>query len=141
MDLRNSQDKRRSRLETTTARRYVLELSFALVAYIAILYLSVRVLQAGHVSGAFRDFVAVTPAIPLFAVIAAIVRFIRTIDELQRQIHLEALAISAGITAALALTYTFLEGVGFPHSSAWWAFASIDVFWALSLPFVRRRYE
>jgi hypothetical protein len=54
--------------------------------------------------------------------------------------HLEALAIAAGITAALAITYTFLEGVGFPHSQAWWAFASIDIFWAVSLPFVKRRY-
>jgi hypothetical protein len=54
--------------------------------------------------------------------------------------HLEALAISAGITAALAVTYTFLEGVGFPHSQAWWAFVSLDVFWGLSLPFVKRRY-
>jgi len=109
--------------------------------YAVVLIASIHALQTQHFSPVLRDLIAVTPAIPMFGVVAAVIQFMLSIDELQRQIHLEAFAIAAGVTAALALTYTFLEGVGFPHSQAWWAFVSIDAAWGLALPFVKRRYE
>jgi hypothetical protein len=121
-------------------RRYVVRLILAMVAYLAILIASIELLKTHAYSPGLRDMIAVTPAFPMFAVVYAVVRYLQSVDELIRQMHLEALAIAAGITAALAITYTFLEGVGFPHSQAWWAFACIDVFWGLSLPFVKRRY-
>ena len=127
--------------ERRIGRRYMLELGLATVAYAVILVLSIHLLKTAGLTGALRDLVAVTPAIPMIAVIFAVMRFIGSVDELQRQIHIEALAVAAGITAALGLTYTFLEGVGFPSVQAWWAFASVDLCWALSLPFIARRYK
>jgi hypothetical protein len=121
-------------------RRYVVQLVLAMIAYVAILIASIELLKTHTYSSGLRAMIAVTPAFPMFAVVYAVVRYMQSVDELIRQMHLEALAIAAGITAALAITYTFLEGVGFPHSQAWWAFACIDVFWGLSLPFVKRRY-
>jgi hypothetical protein len=111
-----------------------------MIAYIIILLSSIQLLKTHSYAPAVRTLIAVTPALPMFAVVYAVVRYMQSVDELIRQIHLEALAISAGITAALSITYTFLEGVGFPHSQAWWTFASIDIFWAASVPFVKRRY-
>lgn len=127
--------------ERAVARRYVWQMLVLMALYIAILYVSIHALESGHYSPLFRDLIAVTPAIPLFGVLAAVIQFMLCIDELQRQIHLEALAIAAGVTAALAVTYTFLEGVGLPHSQAWWSFVCVDVTWALALPFVKRRYD
>jgi hypothetical protein len=121
-------------------RRYILQLAVAMVAYVAKLVTSIQLLKTHSYSPELRTMIAVTPAFPMFAVLYAVVRYVQSVDELIRQMHLEALAISAGITAALAITYTFLEGIGFPHSQAWWAFVSIDLFWAVSLPFVKRRY-
>jgi O-antigen/teichoic acid export membrane protein len=121
-------------------RRYIVQLLLAMIAYVAILLASIELLKTHAYSPGLRAMIAVTPAFPMFAVVYAVVRYVQSVDELIRQVHLEALAISAGITAALAITYTFLEGVGFPHSQAWWAFVSIDLFWAVSLPFVKRRY-
>lgn len=127
--------------EKVTGRRYLWQMLVCMALYVIILFASIQALKTGHFSPLFRDLIAVTPAFPVFGVVAAVIQFMLSIDELQRQIHLEALAISAGVTAALAITYTFLEGAGFPHSQAWWAFASIDLVWAISLPFVRRRYQ
>lgn len=127
--------------ERAVGRRNGWQMLILLVAYAAILLASIHALKTGHFSPLFTDLIAVTPALPLFGVVASVIQFMLSIDELQRQIHLEALAIAAGVTAALALTYTFLEGVGLPHSQAWWAFACIDLVWVLSLPIIKRRYE
>jgi hypothetical protein len=126
--------------ETAIGRRYTVQLVAAMVLYCATLVATTTILKGHHFSPAVRALIAVIPAIPVFGVIAAVVRFMLSVDELQRQIHLEALAIAAGVTAALAITYTFLEGAGLPHSQAWWAFVCVDVVWGLSLPFVKRRY-
>lgn len=127
--------------ERAIGRRYLWQMAVLMVLYIVILFMSIHALENGNFSPAFRALIAVTPAIPMFGVVAAVIQFMLSVDELQRQIHLEALAIAAGVTGALAITYTFLEGVGLPHSQAWWAFVCIDVVWVLSLPFVKRRYE
>jgi hypothetical protein len=127
--------------ERTIGRRYLYQFLACMLLYVVVLLASIHALKTEHFSPLFRDLIAVTPAVPVFGVIASLIQFMLSIDELQRQMHLEALAIAAGVTAALAITYTFLEGVGFPHSQAWWAFVSIDAVWGLSLPFVKRRYE
>ena len=134
-------DAKQTPRERTIARRYVWQMLLLMALYVVILLVSIHALKTGHYSPIFRDLIAITPAIPMFGVVAAVIQFMLSIDELQRQIHLEALAIAAGVTAALAVTYTFLEGVGLPHSQAWWAFACVDLTWALALPFVKRRYE
>ncbi len=127
--------------ERQIAKRYVTQIIALMTSYIVILLISIHVLQTANLSPLWRDLLAITLALPLFGVVAAVIRFLGSVDELQRQVHIEALAIAAGVTAALAITYTFLEGVGFPHSEAWWAFVSINVFWMISLPFVQRRYR
>lgn len=127
--------------ERAIARRYLWQMLVLLAIYVAVLFASIHALKTAQFPPVFRDLIAVTPAIPLFGVVAAVILLMLSVDELQRQIHLEALAIAAGVTAAVAITYTFLEGVGLPHSQAWWAFACVDLVWAAALPFVRRRYE
>lgn len=127
--------------EAATGKRYLWRMMLAGVIYVAVLAVSITLLKTRPFTPALRDLIAVTPAVPMVAALWAILRFVQSVDELQRQIHLEALAISAGVTCALAMTYTFLEGVGFPHSQAWWAFDVLILGWGLALPFVRKRYE
>ena len=128
-------------VQSTPRKRYFIELIVSFAVYVLVLVASITLLRTHHFSPLLRTLIAVTPALPVFAVLASILRFILSIDELQRQIHLEAMAISAALTAALSMTYTFLEGVGFQHSQAYWAFDSLILGWALALPFVRKRYE
>lgn len=126
--------------ERSIARRYLWQLVVLMLLYVVTLLASIHALKTGNFQPVWRDIIAGTPALPMFGVVAAVIAFMLSVDELQRQMHLEALAIAAGITAALSITYSFLEGVGLPHSQAWWAFACIDAVWGLSLPFVKRRY-
>lgn len=133
-------DTKRTDRERRIGRRYTIQIIGLMLVYVAVLFASIAALKGTHFSPALRALIAVTPALPMFGVVAVVIQFMLSIDELQRQIHLEALAIAAGITAALAITYTFLEGVGLPHSQAWWAFVCIDIIWAGSLPFIQRRY-
>lgn len=121
--------------------RYLFNFAIAAGAYVVIVAGSVTVLKHGTFPPIARDLIAVTPMIAILAVFATLIRYLQRIDELQRQIHIEAFAIAAGITAGLGLTYGLLEGVGFPKISAWWAFMSIDIFWAASIPFIARRYN
>jgi len=121
-------------------RRYFLELGGAIAAYGVVLVASLHILKQG-VPDSWRAVVAVSPVVPLVFVFIAIVRFMLASDELQRQIQLESLALAAGATALLAVTYGFLEGVGFPHLSAWFTYLCVMAVWALSVPFVTRRYK
>ncbi|MHB1551918.1 MAG: hypothetical protein ACYCX6_12095 [Vulcanimicrobiaceae bacterium] len=124
----------------TARRRYVLELTAGMLAYAAILIASIHALNAG-VPAPWRSAVTLAPVVPVAAVFIAIVRFFGGIDELQRKIHLEALAVAAGVTALLAVTYGFLEGVGFPKLTAFATYACIMLCWGLAAPFVARRYK
>lgn len=131
----------RTPTERALARRYAVQIAVSMALYVVVLVLSLDALQHLALTGAVRILVAVAPAIPTFGVFAAVVAFMQQIDEMQRQIHLEAFALSAGLTALCGVTYGFLQNAGLPCIEGWWIFVAVDIFWALSLPFVRRRYE
>jgi hypothetical protein len=110
-----------------------------MVAYVAIVYPLTA--AADHAYGTWKIVLALTPLIPLIAVFASAIQMIRGIDELERQIHIEALAVAAGVTALLAVTYGFLEVAHFPRPSAWFTYAVVMVSWCIATPFVARKYK
>lgn len=121
-------------------RRYFIEFGTSTGAYAVILAASLHVLKQNP-ADPWRTLLAVTPVIPLAFVFIAVVRYMLASDELQRQIQLESLALAAGATALLSVTYGFLEGVGFPHVSAWFTYVCVMAVWAIAVPFVTRRYK
>jgi hypothetical protein len=121
-------------------RRYAIEFSISMVAYAVVLIISIKTIEHG-LSPALKLVFALLPLIPIAFVFAAIVRYMSSIDELQRRIQIESLSLAAGITALLAITYGFLETVGLPHLSAWYTYAAVMVAWLIAQPFVARRYR
>jgi hypothetical protein len=121
-------------------RRYLIEFTLSMAAYIVIVLISVSSIKHG-LAGPLKLAFALLPLVPIAFVFAAIVRYMSSIDELQRQINIESLALAAGITALLAITYGFLETVGLPHLSAWFTYAAVMVAWIVAQPFVARRYR
>ena len=120
-------------------RRYTIRFWIAMSVYIVTIYpISTAV---GHTAGAAKVAIALTPLIPMVAVFLAIVDMLRGVDELERQIHIEALAIAAGLTALLAFTYGFLELAGLPHPSAWFTWSVLMFSWLAVTPFVSRKYK
>ena len=126
---------------TDAAKRlYQIRFWAGIAAYGAVVFASTHALNTG-LTGAWRIAVALTPLVPLAVVFASFIDMMQRIDELERQIHLEALAIAAGVTAMLALTYGFLEVAHVPRPSAWCTYAVVMVAWAAATPFVSRKYR
>ena len=82
---------------TAAQRRYYIEFAISVALYVIVLFAS-RMLWR-DVTGPLQIAVALLPMIPVGLVFAAVVRFALAVDELQRQILVESLALAAGITA------------------------------------------
>src|SRR5664279_6266912 len=95
-------------------RRYAIEFSAAMVAYIIVLVGSIKLLGS-YGETAWRYPLALSPMLPAAAVLVAFLRFFRSVDELEQRMHLEGLAFAFGASALATFGYGFLEGVGFPH--------------------------
>ena len=120
-------------------KRYAVELGWALAAYLVVLFVSLTLLKS--VTGAIiRPAVALLPMAPAVFVIVAIIRQLRRLDELQRRIQFEALAISFMGTAFLTFGYGFLELAGFPRVSWFAVWPIMAVLWLAGLWFSQRRY-
>ena len=121
-------------------RRYVIQLGLAMICYGIVLIISLKLIPS-VTRGWLQVLVAIAPVVPVIFVLASIVRLLSRIDEMQRRIHLEAMALAAGITALLALTCGFLENAGMPRLSGFWTFASISLLWAVFAIILQRRYR
>jgi hypothetical protein len=110
-------------------RRYFIEFNVAMALYVA----SVvgRKFVVPHVADAsLRDLILISPILPVCLVALAVYRFYGRMDEYHRLQLLEALAVSAGITAVVAASWSFLEDIGFPHLEMIHAVMVLMLSWA-----------
>ncbi len=121
-------------------RRYAIQLALAIIGYAIVLIISLKLIPS-VTRGWLQVLVAIAPVVPVIFVLVSIVRLLSRIDEMQRRIHLEAVALAAGITALLALTCGFLENAGLTRLSGFWTFASIGILWAIFALILRRSYR
>jgi hypothetical protein len=125
------------------SRRYRRDFIPPMAGYVVVMLGWKRLLDA--VGPAWlRVLVALLPAVLVVLVIRAIARFVRDSDEMQRRIELEAVAIAAGIVAALSMTAGFLQSAGLiavPASVAMlWVFPLLCMLYGFSKIAIARRY-
>jgi hypothetical protein len=89
----------------------------------------------------WKYVIALLPVLPVLWVPVAAVRLFREVDELQKQIQLEALAFGFISAAGLTFTYGFLQNAGLPELSWIWVFPVMDICWVVGLVAARRRYR
>lgn len=116
--------------EREANNRYRLELFSAMIVYMVVLYASIKWAK-GMDEGTVRTLLLVTPVIPLLLAVWAIARQFGRMDEFVRLRSLEGLAVAVAVTAALSLTYGFLESAGFPKLSMFWVWPVIGLTWGL----------
>jgi uncharacterized protein YebE (UPF0316 family) len=75
------------------------------------------------IGGSYQTLIALAPTIPLFIFILAIALAIASLDELQRRIQIEAIAIGFGLTVLVSSTIGLLGLTGFPQPD--WIFVSV----------------
>jgi hypothetical protein len=123
------------------ARIYTAQFGAAMAAYAVVLIASIVVLQHVTLAVPWQVLIALAPVIPTLFALAAFLRFLGKMDELQRRIQVEALAIGAGTVGFLSFAYGFLENVGLPSLSYIWVLPALVVFWAFGLGIASWRYH
>jgi len=95
-------------------RRYFIEFNAAMLLYIAAAVGRKFVI---HYVGdpTLKTLILISPIVPVLLTAWAVVRFYKRMDEYHRLQLLEALAVSAGVTAVVSASWSFLEDAGFPH--------------------------
>ena len=123
-------------------RAYVLQFGGAMLAYVVVLVASITVLQqTPHFAAPIRAVVAVTPTIPAVFGLLVFVRFLGSMDELQRRIQLDALGFAFGATAILTFAYGLLENAGVPQLRAIWLAPLMVMLWGCGAAVASRRYR
>lgn len=120
------------------SRRYLMEMPGAMVLYVLVILLTTHLLR-NHPPEPWRVLIALMPLVPIALAFVAVLRFMQHTDEMIRRVHVNALAIAAGLTAFLALTWGCLEMAGLPKLSGWWVFVCVDVVWGTSVFILQRR--
>src|SRR5579862_1056036 len=110
-------------------RRYLAGFTIGMVAYVAVLFAAMSLVNHYQPQGLLRYLLLLVPLVPVAFVFAIAVRFYRDTDEFEQRIMTESLAIAAVVTAALSVTYGFLENTGLPRLSAWWTWAVVMGSW------------
>ncbi|CAH2794805.1 MAG: hypothetical protein CBARDMAM_3368 [uncultured Caballeronia sp.] len=123
------------------ARRYYVEFCAAMAAYVVVLMASLWVLIRYDVPDQWRWAIAILPMVPMIFIAIAVLRQLRRVDELQRRIQFEALAIAFGSTALTTFGYGFLENVGFPKLPTFAIWPIMGALWIIGLRVVRIRYR
>ena len=121
--------------------RYRIEFGIPLIVYGGLVFLSLRILNDGRVHGAERMAVALLPMLAPPFMAWAVVRQLRRMDELQRRIQLDALALAFMVTALMTLSYGFLENAGFPVLNMVWVWPLMGSVWMIGLLMGRFRYR
>lgn len=124
-------------------KRYLREFLPAMAAYTVIM-LTVWPLVRTTDDRLMRTLIALAPVIPVLFAVRAIIRQILGSDEMMQRLHLEALAISAGIVAVVSLTGGFLAAaqvINLDGSILLWVFPALAGTFGLARVIATRRYE
>ncbi len=132
------------------SRKYFLQFVGAMIAYVVLMsaiwatsiyLLNSPSLRHSIVDTNWRYLVLLIPVIPVIYGIAAFVRAVGELDELQRRIQLEAFAFSLGSTAVLTFGYGMLEIAGAPHISSLFVLPLMAFLWGIGLVTASREYR
>ena len=122
-------------------RRRLAAFGAALVAYAALLLLSRALLADGALGGPLDGVIALLPAPAGVALLIIAIREFVSQDELEQRIRLLALAASFGGTVLVALSWGFLEGVGFERLSGFAWLGVLVGFYLAGFVWARARYR
>jgi hypothetical protein len=110
----------------------------------AVSYIVARVLLELPLGHNARFAIALIPVLPFCLWIYELVKWARSLDELQRRMHLEAVAVAFPLATMVFMTLGLIEKAVGLNAQDWsyrhtWVFLPILYF--AGLAFARRRYE
>jgi len=81
----------------------------AMLVYMALVFGSTWLLKNTAQPMAMRAAIAIAPALPIFFVMLVFLRYLRTVDEMQRRIEMEAVGVAALVVSQVYLAGGFLQ--------------------------------
>ncbi|URK16684.1 hypothetical protein M9H61_14140 [Thalassospira sp. GO-4] len=121
--------------------RNLVLLCAGLAAYVALLVFSQIVLSNGIERTMIAAIISLLPMLPAIFICAVIVRTIRQMDEMQRKLQFEALAMAFAGTALITFGYGFLEGSGLPKVSMFVVWPIMAALWFIGVMIGRIRFR
>lgn len=121
--------------------RGFLSLTVGLIAYIGALVLSRHLFEAGIESTEVRVVVSLIPMLPAIFICGVVVQNLLRLDEMQRKLQFEAIALAFAGTALITFSYGFLEGVGMPKLSMFVIWPMMATIWVIGVCVARLRYR
>jgi hypothetical protein len=122
-------------------RRYQIELGIALVIYFLLVVGSNWIYKVFQPEGAAKYAIAVLPMLGVVAMVMAILRHIRRLDELQQRATLEALAFAFSASAFGFFAWGFAETAGAPKLPTFATWPIMAALWVLGGFIAHRRYR
>ena len=122
-------------------RRYQIELGIALAIYAALVFGSNWIYKVFHPEGAAKYAIAVLPMLGVVAMVMAILRHMRRLDELQRRTTLEALAFAFSVSAFGFFAWGFAETAGAPKLPTFAIWPIMALLWCVGGLIAHRRYR
>lgn len=124
-----------------TQKRYVLELVGALALYGVLLFGANALEATVRPAGAMLVAINLLPMVGALAAAWAIMRALWRMDELQRRIQLDAIAMAFLGTALVTFGWGFAEGAGLPQLRAFAVWPVMASLWVVGLLIAQRRYR
>ena len=116
----------------------------SVATWIITYFIARGILESDQLSDGLQLVVALVPIIPFALFLMSVLAGIRELDELQRRVHLEALAIAFPLTMLLLMLLGLVELV-VPLSPDDWSYRHVwqflPVFYFAGLAFTWRRYQ
>lgn len=123
------------------SRQYYVELGGAFILYALLLVGANALERAIRPDGALKLAINLAPMIGALAAAWAIMRALWRMDEMQRRIQFDAIALSFLGTALITFGWGFAEGAGLPHLRAFAVWPIMGALWGLGLFVAQRRYR
>jgi hypothetical protein len=124
-----------------SSKQYHIELGGAFLLYATLLVAANLVEQSIAPTGSLKLAINLVPMIGAVAAAWAIMRGLWRMDEMQRRIQLDAIAMSFLGTALVTFGWGFAEGGGAPPLRAFAVWPIMGTLWVFGLVIAHRRYR
>lgn len=123
------------------SKQYLFETGGAFALYSLLLVGAAAIERVMQPTDFLKLAINLTPILGACAIAWAILRGLWRMDEMQRRIQLDAIAISFLGTALITFGWGFAEGAGLPHMRVFAVWPIMAALWCLGLIVAQRRYR
>ena len=114
------------------------------IVWVVIYWIALFFLKNPETSGALKVAMVLLPAIPFAFFLFRFVSYLRSLDELHRRVHLEALALAFPIATLFLMTLGLVEKAG-ALSQKYWSYQDVwyylPIFYLIAVAISWRRYR